>query len=809
MNISTLGKVPPAGTNGRTLSAAHATALAAGGIRPEVVAARGYWTATPDDADEIKRLGHSAELVMAGDALMLPLHDVHGQVALTIARADVPRVAARGKLLKYEHPRGSRLTLDVHPMARAALSSVEEPLWVTEGQKKGDAVLSAGAACCIALPGVWSWKGKAMPAWDAVAVRGRRVFLAFDSDVATNGKVATALRRLRAFLGSRGAEVRVVHLKPGSDGRKTGIDDALAGGTTLRELAGASGETLQIPVPADDQRPELDVSVLGVQRVKADAFTYLAGAGVYRTSQGLVRVVNDDGAMVIRSLRVPDVRAILDRAARCVRLTDEGVTPCLPPRDLAEIMTFDPAPPVPPLRAVVTSPTFTDDGRLLDAPGYDTRTGLLVTLGWTPRPVPAVPTSGDLAEARRWWDEEALVDFPFASDADRTHALALALTPPVREMIDGPTPLFLIGAPARGAGKGKIAKVCLLPSLGPGGWVEAAMPRDDEELRKALTAFLGERRGGVLFDNVKHPIRSAVLAKALTGTTWDDRILGKSEGVRSPIRCAWILTANNPTVSDEIARRIVPIRLVPQTDRPENRSDFRHPELEAWAMAHRGDLLWSLAVFVRAWQAAGCPTPAVRPLGSYEAWTRVVGGVLQVAGYTDFLANREEILEASDPETTTWEVFTAVWWEQFTDRLVAVRELLPAAETAGVAVNGDSERAQTASLGMSLGKRRDRFFGTYQVRQGAGRARREWRLNHFVTPCDTYDTYDPTHLRVAHACAGARAVGNGGLEVSQVSQGVTGDDPPPGDPRNPPPGSAEAIALAFRRAARAGLERRA
>lgn len=765
----------PSTTADRLLASEHEATLRASGIRQEVIAARGYWTAGPDHVDVVKRLGHSPEIVAHGPALMLPLHDVFGQVALTIARPDVPRPDNRGRLKKYESPRGSRLTLDVPPMAREALQDVEVPLWVTEGQKKADAIASAGAGCVIGLHGVWSWKRWAMAAWEAVLLLERTIYLAFDSDSATNPKVLAALRRLIAFLRSRGAHVRVVYLEPMPDGRKVGIDDALAAGATLSELAGRSGETLRTSEPESDTRPELDVSMLGDQRVKVRAFALVAAAGVYKVSQGLVRVANDDGALVIRPVRVPDLRAVLDGVARCVRRTEDGMTPCLPPRDLAEVMVYHPDPPVAPLRAVVASPTFTQDGRLLDQPGYDPRTGLLVALTWRPRVVPAKPSPADLAEARRCWDGEALLDFPFAGEADQAHAMALALTPLVREMIDGPTPLFSIEAPVRGAGKGKVAKVCLLPSLGPGGWVEAAMPREDEELRKALTAFLGERRGGVLFDNVRGAVRSPVLAKAVTGTSWDDRLLGKSEGVRSPIRCVWVMTANNPAVSDEIARRIVPIRLVPLTDRPENRTGFRHPEIETWAATHRADLLWSLAVFVRAWLASGEPAPAVRPLGSFEAWTRVVGGVLEVAGYTGFLANRDEILEAADPDTAAWEGFAAAWWEQFTDRLVAVRELLGVAEMQGVSVNGETERAQTASLGRALGARRDRFFGPYQIRRGEGRARREWQLRYLVTRGDTYDTSNPTLLRIARARAGE----NAGSDVTHVSPRVTAGDPPP------------------------------
>ncbi len=180
------------------LSPEHASALAASGISPDVIAARGYWTAHRDETEVVRRLGHSSEIVAHGSALMIPLHDVHGAIALTVARPDAPRVSARGKDRKYEIPRGGKATLDVPPGVRGALGDAEIGLWIVEGQKKADAAASAGAGCVISVLGVWNRKHHAIAAWEAVRLRDRAVYLAFDSDAATNPKVSTALRRLRA-----------------------------------------------------------------------------------------------------------------------------------------------------------------------------------------------------------------------------------------------------------------------------------------------------------------------------------------------------------------------------------------------------------------------------------------------------------------------------------------------------------------------------------------------------------------------------------------------------------------------------------
>src|SRR5690606_12888038 len=98
----------------------------------------------------------------------------------------------------------SRLCIDVPPPIRHQLGDPSIPLWVTEGARKADAAVSAGLAC-IALLGVWGWRGKnahggktALPCWDSIALNGRDIFVAFDSDVMVKESVQRALDRLAA-----------------------------------------------------------------------------------------------------------------------------------------------------------------------------------------------------------------------------------------------------------------------------------------------------------------------------------------------------------------------------------------------------------------------------------------------------------------------------------------------------------------------------------------------------------------------------------------------------------------------------------
>src|SRR5262249_62400346 len=121
----------------------------------------------------------------------------------------------------------------VPPAVPPRLGNPTLPLVVTEGARKADAAASVGL-CCIAVAGVWNWRGTnddggtvALPDWEHVALNDRSVLLAFDSDVTTKPPVQAALQRLKAMLEQRKAHVQVVHLPSGEHGQKVGLDDFL------------------------------------------------------------------------------------------------------------------------------------------------------------------------------------------------------------------------------------------------------------------------------------------------------------------------------------------------------------------------------------------------------------------------------------------------------------------------------------------------------------------------------------------------------------------------------------------------------
>ena len=215
---------------GEGLFPQHAAKLAASGISLDVARARGYRSA--DTKAALGRLGFG-ETQRRPPALVVPLHGVTGDPVGFQLRPDEPR-SSRGRVVKYETPARQRMVLDVPPAARGQIDDPAVPLFITEGPIKADSATSAGL-CCVALLGVWNWRGTnekdgrvALAAFESIALHGRRVILAFDSDAFSNESVHEAMARLAAFLSYRGAGVQYLYLPHGNNGSKVGLDDYLA-----------------------------------------------------------------------------------------------------------------------------------------------------------------------------------------------------------------------------------------------------------------------------------------------------------------------------------------------------------------------------------------------------------------------------------------------------------------------------------------------------------------------------------------------------------------------------------------------------
>jgi putative DNA primase/helicase len=184
--------------------------------------------------------------------------------------------------------------------------------------------------------------------------------------------------------------------------------------------------------------------------------------------------------------------------------------------------------------------------------------------------------------------------------------------------------------------------------------------------------------------------------------------------------------------SDEMTRRTVRIRLDSGMERPEQRKAFRHPNLLAWAREHRGELIWAALTLARAWVANGRPAGPEKPLGSFEQWTHVIGGILHIADIQGLLANAAE-LRAESQDTTHADLLQAVYAAKGDGDFSSADIMSIATPIVGLGDVSDQVAAQR--LGTRLRDMVDRPISGLVLRRGANpHGSRRWRVASLAAP---------------------------------------------------------------------------
>ena len=468
-------------------------------------------------------------------------------------------------------------------------------------------------------------------------------------------------------------------------------------------------------------RPQIVVTGRQPRDVVGDARRALAslrGAGrLYMRDGRVVQVVVTEHGPAIREVGADQLTACLVESADLIELR----RPRAREMTAGEALLEEPAKAIPGyllpalagsreewlplLSRVATAPYYDADGRLVADPGYDQG-----SRGYLSEGLARVRMTTDQALAQI---DDWIGQFPFVSAADRAHALAFALTPIVRDLVHGPVPMTVFEAPAPGTGKSLLMQV--LASAATGRAVEPTpMSSQEDERRKAMGSMLQEGRPVVLLDNVRGHLHDPALEGVLTAyPTWSDRRMGGQDRLRVPAVAVWGLSGNNLTMNADLARRTVTVRLDARCARPEARTGWRHADLLRWTADHRDELLSALLALVQTWQLEGRPM-GTAVLGSYEAWARVLGGILGAVGVAGFLGDRESRAETVDPETAEWVGLLQVW---LTDPQIrgrrAAGELAAVCADRGLllGVLGDGQPlSRSRRMGRALGALRGRVF---------------------------------------------------------------------------------------------------
>jgi hypothetical protein len=204
----------------------------------------------------------------------------------------------------------------------------------------------------------------------------------------------------------------------------------------------------------------------------------------------------------------------------------------------------------------------------------------------------------------------------------------------------------------------------------------------------------------VHLDNLDGNFGNDTLDRALTSTRWKDRILGRSEQVDLPLLAVWYGTGNNVAIAADTTRRIIHIRLDVLDERPEERTNFRHPDLIGWIRSERPRLLIHALTILAAYSNAGRPKHNLATFGSFEGWSNLVREAVVWVGLPDPCRTRARLAESSD---TTLDALTQLIqaWQQYdsgslgivvSDLLATLyRREFPPIDAASIAMRGALE----------------------------------------------------------------------------------------------------------------------
>lgn len=733
----------------------HAEMLEEQGIPPEAVLRHGIRSITKVDdlPDEFSHLKQSGDKLFP--ALLFPWVEPDGTVKNQIK---LPTELAEQLDSKYLWPKGNAATLGVIRKTDSDLALI------VEGTKQG---IVAGQYApdnysVYAIAGCRMWSSEGVPTPHLAEFEGKTVIVMLDADAATNPEVYEAGVKLRdALVGMYGAEeVSFVRL-PG--GKTSGLDDLL--GKQKADSRSRMMERLINSVskitpakrakPADakpnpkERKPEKLPEWTEDKRynviINGDAQNELRGVlnGVKMKWDGR-KIFNFGG--VITRLRdgktVPQSKGMWKStvAEACCLLSanTKGEYSLVHPSTYAIDSSYARSEDFTPLLGVKHAPFVRKDGTICDKPGYDKQSKMYLHPSEDLQniQIPDEPTKEQVSAAREVI-EDWLFDFRknVPSDADRANMIGLAMTPFVRLLLPS-CPLAVINGLQMGVGKNLLADGISIVYNGER-MTPMSLVLDEEEQRKQLTTTF--QRGGDFFPfDEAHVISGKELARALTAPTWSDRILGSNNIVEVPNQATWLAMGNNVRVEGDIARRVYPINLRPNTPNPHLRTDkdFRHPNFLGYTWENRSKILTALLTLVRAWFAADRPAPR-KPVsfGSFEIFERTIGGILENAGIYGFLDNRTDFSSESSFEMKHWEdhlswLYDTFGEEKFTTRKVreAIAKDPQNAETPP-GLEDVTTKNYTRQLGVEYSKIFERFIGGYRlVKDGTYNRAVQWRV---------------------------------------------------------------------------------
>lgn len=319
-------------------------------------------------------------------------------------------------------------------------------------------------------------------------------------------------------------------------------------------------------------------------------------------------------------------------------------------------------------------PVMAYDGSLHTRAGYDTATeAYLCVTGLDALEDTSEVSEEDVRRAVALFNDGPLSGFAFDSEASRTHVFCGLLQPIVRTLITGDTPLHLVEAPTRGSGKTLLAR--FIGGVNTPHIEDTFLPLDEKEREKLILSLLMTTPEAILLDNIAGFVNSPSLDKALTSQVYTGRVLGSTGTISLPNTALWMATGNNVSFGGDLASRTLRIGLDTGMEKPEQKTDYLIPDLDAWTRENRVECLKALLTLIRFWKQRDSPSYTGDKYHRMIPWMQVMGGICEAVGLPGFLDNAE-MLEEVDGEAQKWCRFVEAWHQAHGGKSVKAKELV-------------------------------------------------------------------------------------------------------------------------------------
>jgi hypothetical protein len=301
----------------------------------------------------------------------------------------------------------------------------------------------------------------------------------------------------------------------------------------------------------------------------------------------------------------------------------------------------------------------------------------------------------------------------FATESDRTNAVAGALTVVLRNFWPGGKPCLLVTSTKSHAGKETIVAF----AAGSTPHASISYERADWALQRAFVAAVKhEPEIGLVdventrLDRGQSEVASAFLERFIT----DPTPLLYTPGTGAPRRVrneiVVTITTNHGALSKDLLNRGLAIHLAPVGDVAARVSPIGNPKHD-FLPKHRDRIEAELRGMIERWKAADRPLD-MRVRHPASEWAKTVGGILMVNGFSGFLANAAMRKTADDRVRRGLGLLGAArpgqWlrtadWAAMASALGLVKEVLPEADRG-------SDLGRERGLGVVLTAHREEVF---------------------------------------------------------------------------------------------------